>query len=121
MTSSRITPAAPAVVAGPACHAPELSNGVELTLLLHVQETAAGLPSVVDRVCEALYAQCITFEMVGVTSDNADAAWAAGFSAASGRWVGYLDCTDGMEIDPYGFVEEVHRARESRRPARAAA
>lgn len=119
----RPAPAAPAVVPGLG------QTGVDLTLVLPVNGPVAAVRDVVERLSEALYAQCISFEVVGVADDTAlaadevnglpltrfvpaDAAQRAGSPMPSGSWVAVLDVAGAAEIDAYGFVELLHQARE---------
>jgi hypothetical protein len=129
MTNSQLTATAPttatAVVPGLG------QTGVDLTLVLPVHGPAAAVRNVVERLSEALYAQCISFEVVGVADAVALAAdevnglpltrfvradpnvsMRSGSPVASGRWVAVLDVESAAEIDAYGFVELLHQARE---------
>jgi hypothetical protein len=131
MTNSQLTAIAPATTAV----VPGLGQtGVDLTLVLPVHGPAAAVRNVVERLSEALYAQCISFEVVGVAdavalaadevnglpltrfvrADGADPALTlrAGSPVTSGRWVAVLDVDGAAEIDAYGFVELLHQARE---------
>ncbi|BEL07959.1 hypothetical protein Q0Z83_061500 [Actinoplanes sichuanensis] len=114
-------PAAPTVVPGLG------QTGVDLTLVLPVNGPAAAVRNVVERLSEALYAQCISFEVVGVADATAlatdevnglpltrfvNTSVRAGAAVTSGRWVAVLDVESAAEIDAYGFVELLHQARE---------
>lgn len=118
---ARFATAGPAVVPGLG------QTGVDLTLVLPVDGSAAAVRNVVERLSEALYAQCISFEVVGVADAAALAAdevnglpltrfvntsVRAGAAVTSGRWVAVLDVESAAEIDAYGFVELLHQARE---------
>ncbi|MFI1991585.1 hypothetical protein [Actinoplanes sp. NPDC020271] len=104
---------------------------VDLTLVLPLSGPATTLRYLIDRMAEALYAQCISFELVAVAdtavaelSDlplartvhadrlDRDASWQAGVSAAEGRWIGFLDIAECAELDAYAFIELLHQARE---------
>lgn len=132
MTSSQLTAPAP-IVAGPAQQSPALrSTGVDLTIVLPLRATTPAPHETLDRMCEALWAQNITFEMLVVSAEAADevlqampgsrqvmadpqhtdAVWEIGFSAASGRWIGLLDLDETEDVDAYGFIEHLHQARE---------
>ncbi|HWS35455.1 MAG TPA: hypothetical protein VN408_22290 [Actinoplanes sp.] len=121
-----ISPLTTAIVPGPA------RTGIDLTLVLALDGNAPAWRYVVDRLVEALYAQCITFEMVAVASVDGvpaaeltdlplsryirtdrldrDSSITTGLEMGSGRWVGVLDIEDGVE--PYDFIEMLHQARE---------
>jgi hypothetical protein len=130
---------APAFVAPAAATAAAVVPGlgqtdVELTLVLPVRGPAATISHVVERLSEALYAQCISFEFVGVADSRAlstdevnglpltrfvraddadiDAALWSDSPLTSGRWMAVLDVDSATEIDAYGFVELLHQARE---------
>jgi hypothetical protein len=132
MTSSQMTAPAP-IVAGPAqWTAPLPAARVDLTIVLPLRETTPSLTDTLDRMCRALWAQCITFEMVVVSTGaaddvlsampdarqvvadpySADAIWEIGFSAGSGQWIGLLDLDETSDIDAYEFIEHLHQARE---------
>lgn len=132
MTFSQITALAP-IVAGPAQQAFPLHAGrVDLTIVLPLRATTPSLHETLDRMCQALWAQCITFEMVVVSAEaadhvlnampdarqvvadtqHADAIWETGFSAANGQWIGLLDLDETTDVDAYEFIENLHQARE---------
>ncbi|AEV85696.1 hypothetical protein ACWT_4674 [Actinoplanes sp. SE50] len=123
--AATLRPAA-AVVPGPG------RGAVDLTLVLPLSGPAATLRYLIERLAEALYAQCISFELVAVADTDVaelsdlplartvhaarldrEASWQAGVSAAEGRWIGFLDVADCAELDAYGFIELLHQARES--------
>ncbi len=128
MTFSQLTaPAAHsvAVVPGPG------HTAVDLTLVLPISGPATALRHLIDRLCEALYAQCISFEMVAVADAasaelgdrrlartvhadrlDRDGLWQADISATAGRWIGFLDVAGYADLDAYGFIELLHQARE---------
>ncbi|MEU8662751.1 hypothetical protein [Actinoplanes philippinensis] len=131
MTNSQLLAPAPATAAV----VPGLGqSGVDLTLILPVHGSAAAVRTVVERLSEALYAQCISFEVVGVAdaaalaadevnglpltrfvrADDADidATLFSDNPVATGRWIAVLDVEAAAEIDAYGFVELLHQARE---------
>ncbi|PWK41260.1 hypothetical protein [Actinoplanes xinjiangensis] len=126
--------AAPAFIATAAVVPGLGQTGVDLTLVLPVHGCPAAVRNVVERLSEALYAQCISFEVVGVAdaaalaadevnglpltrfvrADDTDLSMSlrAGSPVTSGRWVAVLDVDSAAEIDAYGFVELLHQARE---------
>ncbi|SDT46831.1 glycosyltransferase [Actinoplanes derwentensis] len=107
-------------------------TGVDLTLVLPMHGSATALRYVVGRLIEALYSQCISFEMVAIADidgvpaaelsdlpltryiradrQDPDSSITTGLAMASGQWIGVLDFDD--EIDPYDFIELLHQARE---------
>ncbi|GAA2701355.1 hypothetical protein [Actinoplanes palleronii] len=100
MTISQLTATATATatfVQGPG------EAAVDLTLVLPRHGSPSALRYVVERMCEALYAQCISFEMVAAISDA---------ETGTGRWIGFLDVAEGAEIDAYGVIELLHQARD---------
>ncbi|MFC4065319.1 hypothetical protein [Actinoplanes subglobosus] len=109
-------------------------TGVELTLVMSVSGPAATVRHVIERLSEALYAQCISFEVVGIAdsrtldadevnglpltrfvrADEADidAALWSDSPLTTGDWMAVLDVEAAAQIDAYGFVELLHQARE---------
>ena len=134
MNSQLIAPAAATTAVTAAFVQGSGRAGVDLTLVLPLHGSAATLRYLVERMCEALYAQCISFEMVAAYSDadttaqdldglpltrfvqadqsDRNASLRAGHSVGSGRWVGFLDVAEGAEVDAYRIIELLHQARE---------
>ncbi|MFI5935882.1 glycosyltransferase [Actinoplanes sp. NPDC051494] len=138
MTVAHLIAVPPVVIAGPG--RPESQSpdpvAVEFTVVIPFHNPGAALRRAVERITDALYAQGITFEVLAVSGGSTDgsertldgiartrvvahrdirdrgAALQAGFAAATGTWIGFVDVDADVEVDPYELVECLHRARE---------
>ncbi|WP_306214805.1 glycosyltransferase family 2 protein [Actinoplanes sp. RD1] len=114
-------------------------TAVEFSIVIPFHNPGAALRSTVERISDALYAQGIPFEVLAVSGGTKDgsertlddlsrtrviaqpdiqdrgAALQAGFAAARGAWIGFVDVDADSEVDPYELIECLHRAREEAR------
>ena len=138
MTVNHLIAVPPVVIAGP--DRAEWQSGdptaVEFSVVIPFHNPGAALRRAVERISDALYAQGILFEVVAVSGGTKDgsertlddlartrmiartdiqdrgAALQAGFEAARGAWIGFIDVDADAEVDPYELIECLHRARE---------
>src|SRR5690349_133223 len=127
MTVNHLIAVPPVVIAGP--DRAEWQSGdptaVEFSVVIPFHNPGAALRRAVERISDALYAQGILFEVVAVSGGTKDgsertlddlartrmiartdiqdrgAALQAGFEAARGAWIGFIDVDADAEVDPY--------------------
>ncbi|GAB1640919.1 glycosyltransferase family 2 protein [Krasilnikovia sp. MM14-A1259] len=111
-------------------------SAVDFSVVIPFHRPGIALRQTVQRLTEVLHAQNITFEVIAVSAGCIDgsgatlqelahtrliasrdiqdkgAALDAGFTAATGAWIGIVDVDGDSEIDPYEVVERLHLARE---------